>query len=135
MDDHSDSSESEDGRLCAAADHTESARDPRLSLALQELGEGAEEKQGIQEREVLCVFELPDGSQGEAVFRLGQTVELLKAHVERHFGIPMHAQELRLDGQLMLDPLSLLDYEHTRGAEELFIDVRGEMREAFRLKK
>ena len=38
---------------------------------------------------VLVVFELPDGSEGEKTFKLGQTVEVLKAFVEEEFEIDM----------------------------------------------
>ncbi|CAM9341444.1 unnamed protein product, partial [Phaeothamnion confervicola] len=38
------------------------------------------------------VFELPDGSQGEQQFQLGQTVEVLKSFVASEFGIPMAGQ-------------------------------------------
>jgi len=64
----------------------------------------------IQEQEVLVVFDLPDGSQGENRFKLGQTVEVLKSFVESEYGIPMQEQELYLDDKLLLNPFSLLDY-------------------------
>jgi hypothetical protein len=47
---------------------------------------------GVQEQEVLVVFELPDGSQGESRFKLGQTVEFLKSFVEQEYSIPMMEQ-------------------------------------------
>jgi hypothetical protein len=64
----------------------------------------------IQEQEVLVLFDLPDGSQGEHRFKLGQTVEVLKSFVESEYGIPMQEQELYLDDKLLLNPFSLLDY-------------------------
>lgn len=65
--------------------------------------------------QVLVVFELPDGSEGEKHFKMGHTVEVLKSHVEEEFEIPMAAQSLYLDDALMLDPLSLSDYPPLRG--------------------
>ena len=64
----------------------------------------------IQEKNVLVVFDLPDGSQSEQYFKLGQTVEVLKSHIENEYGILMTEQALFLEDKLMLDPLSLLDY-------------------------
>ena len=40
----------------------------------------------IQEEEVVVIFDLPDGSQGEHKFKLGQTVEVLKSFVESEYG-------------------------------------------------
>ena len=74
-----------------------------------------DEASGVQEDEVLVVFELPDNSQSEARFRLGQTVQVLKSFVEAEFGIPMQTCVLRFLGKVMLDPLSLLDYPETQG--------------------
>ena len=64
----------------------------------------------IQEQEVMVLFDLPDGSQGEHRFKLGQTVEVLKSFVESEYGIPMQEQELYMDDKLLLNPFSLLDY-------------------------
>mmetsp|Transcript_10918 Transcript_10918/g.17783 ORF Transcript_10918/g.17783 Transcript_10918/m.17783 type:complete len:168 (-) Transcript_10918:3620-4123(-) len=66
----------------------------------------------IQEQDVLVIFELADGSQGEYEFKLGQTVEFLKSYVEEEYGIPMQEQELYYadEQRLMLNPMSLLDY-------------------------
>ena len=67
----------------------------------------------IQEQEVMVVFDLPDGSQGENRFKLGQTVEVLKSFVESEYGIPMQEQELYLEDELLLNPFTLLDYPGT----------------------
>ncbi len=71
----------------------------------------------VQEELVSVVFELPDGSQGENAFKLGQTVEVLKSYVESEYGIPMADQKLFLSGssKAMLNPLSLLDYPEIKG--------------------
>lgn len=84
---------------------------------------------GIQEQEALIIFELPDGSMGESYFKLGQTVEVLKQFVETEYGIPMGDQMLWLDNhdQMMIDPLSLLDYPEAKGAEEIYIRVEGNL--------
>ena len=70
---------------------------------------------GVQEGEIIVVFALPDGSQSDSKFRLGQTVEVLKSFVESEFGIPMPLQTLRLQGKIMMDPLSLLDFPEAKG--------------------
>lgn len=72
----------------------------------------------IQETEVLVVFDLPDGSQGEKSFKLGQTVEVLKSFVESEYGIPMSDQSLFLEdfeGKRLDNPFSLLDYPEFKG--------------------
>lgn len=62
-------------------------------------------------------------------FKLGQTVEVLKQFVETEYGIPMGDQRLWLDNhdQMMIDPLSLLDYPEAKGAEEIYIRVEGNL--------
>ncbi|CAN0361095.1 unnamed protein product, partial [Laminaria digitata] len=75
------------------------------------------------------VFDLPDGSQADQKFQLGQTVEVLKSYVESEFGIPMSCQELYLGSTLMMDPMSLLDYPGVDGTGDVFIVVEGDMAE------
>lgn len=80
---------------------------------------------GIQEQSILVIFDLPDGSQGEGHFKLGQTVEYLKSFVENEYGISMSSQSLSLDGKLMMDPLSLLDFPEAKSVDELYVRVDG----------
>ena len=90
-----------------------------LSLASAERKAGggrSDERDNVQEANVLVIFDLPDGSQGESYFRMGQTVEFLKSFIESEYGIPMRAQKLMLDGKLMMDPLSLLDFPEAKGS-------------------
>lgn len=75
----------------------------------------AGEEAGENEDEILVVFELPDGSQTDNKFRLGQTVEVLKSFCESEFGIPMQTCVLRLKSKVMMDPLSLLDFPEIKG--------------------
>lgn len=96
-----------------------------LSFAAESKEDPYEHADGIQEHEVTVVFELPDGSQGESRFKLGQTVEVLKSFVESEYGIPMEDQRLYLDDKVMLNPLSLLDYPEAKGEEEIFVRVEG----------
>lgn len=79
---------------------------------------------GIQEQDVTVVFDLPDGSQGESKFKLGQTVEVLKSFVESEYGIPMEDQRLYIEDKLMLNPLSLLDYPEAKGTIILQVHPR-----------
>jgi hypothetical protein len=81
---------------------------------------GGRDGGAVQEESVLVVFDLPDGSQGESNFRMGQTVEVLKSFVEMEFGIPMAHQTLLIEGKRMMDPLSLCDYPEAKG--KLFSD-------------
>lgn len=94
-----------------------------LSLASKK---GIESK-CVQEDTILVNFDLPDGSQGESYFKLGQTVEVLKSFVECEYGIPMQFQIMYIDEKPMMNPLSLLDFEETRDAKEIFIRVEGPM--------
>ena len=62
-----------------------------------------------------------------AQFQVGQTIELLKSYVEAEFGISMTRQTLLLEKQVLLDPMTLLDYNISSKDEEVFITVEGEM--------
>jgi hypothetical protein len=75
----------------------------------------AEDSILIQEKSILIVFELPDGSQSEQNFKYGHTVEVLKSYVEDEFGIPMNEQTLYLDEKKLENPFSLLDYPEVKG--------------------
>jgi len=78
---------------------------------------------------VRCLFDLPDGSQVEYEFQMGQSVEVLKAFVREETGMEIHQQSLFLEGGAgpLLDPLSLLDYPQINPREEVLIRVEGEM--------
>lgn len=78
-------------------------------------GDDSMSEPSIQEKSVLVVFELPDGSQGEKTFKYGHTVELLKSFVEEEYGIPMLEQALYLDDRKLENPFSLLDYPEVKG--------------------
>ncbi|CAM9578784.1 unnamed protein product [Pylaiella littoralis] len=78
---------------------------------------------------VTIVFDLPDGSQVDQEFQLGQTVEALKSFIESDFGIPMSGQDMYLGSVLMMDPMSLLDYPEFDGIGEVLIVVEGDMSE------
>lgn len=93
-----------------------------LSLAAEPKSGNGSQYTGpdIQEKEILIVFDLPDGSQGEHTFKLGQTVEVLKSFIESEYGIPMMEQTLFLDmehadGKRLDNPFSLLDYPDIKG--------------------
>ena len=97
-----------------------------LSLASRKNDSRADNNR-VQEGNILVNFDLPDGSQGESSFKLGQTVEVLKSFVESEFGIPMELQVMYLNDSPMMNPLSLLDFSEAKGAEEIFIRVDGPM--------
>ena len=96
-----------------------------LSLAERKVDGGT--STCLQEGSIIVNFELPDGSYGESLFKLGQTTEVLKSFVESEYGIPMDQQSLLLDGKNMLNPLSLMDFCETKGADEILIVVDGPM--------
>lgn len=95
-----------------------------LSLAPRK---GDENSTHLQEGSLVVNFELPDGSYGESLFKLGQTVEVLKSFVESEYGIPMEKQTLYIGDMNMLNPLSLMDFGETKGADEILIKVDGPM--------
>jgi len=64
----------------------------------------------LLEDEVLVIFELPDGSEGERHFKRGHTVALLKSFLEEEYEIPAAEQRLFLNGKIMLDPFCLCDF-------------------------
>mmetsp|Transcript_14376 Transcript_14376/g.13000 ORF Transcript_14376/g.13000 Transcript_14376/m.13000 type:complete len:166 (-) Transcript_14376:40-537(-) len=103
--------------------------DLNLSLARAETKQSARYDQfadtTLQEKTIIVVFDLPDGSQGEGCFKLGQTVEVLKSFVENEYGIPMSKQVLFFDEKIMMDPLSLLDYPEAKGETEIYVRVEG----------
>jgi hypothetical protein len=66
----------------------------KLSIDLKEIHAEQQAPTGIQERDILCIFELPDGSEGDGTFKLGHTVEYLKSYIECEYGIPMLEQVL-----------------------------------------
>uniref|UniRef100_A0A7S2RY85 Ubiquitin-like domain-containing protein n=1 Tax=Rhizochromulina marina TaxID=1034831 RepID=A0A7S2RY85_9STRA len=78
---------------------------------------------------VIVVFDLPDGSQVEHKFQMGQTIEVLKSFVASECGIPMGGQDLFLEGlqQPLMDPLTLLDYSQIDPASEVLVRVEGTM--------
>lgn len=104
-----------------------------LALPLKAESKGSEDSRliggqsygGVQENDVNVVFDLPDGSQGEGLFKLGHTIELLKSFVECEYGIPMADQDMFMDEKLLMNPLSLLDYPEAKGMDEIFIRVEG----------
>mmetsp|Transcript_14283 Transcript_14283/g.26748 ORF Transcript_14283/g.26748 Transcript_14283/m.26748 type:complete len:154 (-) Transcript_14283:318-779(-) len=96
-----------------------------LSLTLPKSSDFLEESPLIQESSILVVFDLPDGSVGEQEFKLGNTVEVLKSFVEMDYGIPMTEQTMFMGDQLLMDPMSLLDYPEAKSCDELYVRVEG----------
>lgn len=96
-----------------------------LSLTLPNSSDYIEESPLIQETSIIVVFDLPDGSVGEQEFKLGNTVEVLKSFVEMDYGIPMLEQTMYMGDQLLMDPMSLLDYPEAKSSDELFVRVEG----------
>ena len=89
------------------------------------------------EKEISINFELPDASSITQVFKIGQTVEVLKAYICEEVDMEMGEQSLFVNDKLLLDPMSLLDYPEfvdavDGNAEEVFVRVEGEMGEELR---
>ena len=85
--------------------------------------ETREQAQGVKSAEtdaqfggdVSVTFKLPDGTQATHPFKMGHTVEYVKAFLHKEHGIPIAKQKLVFQGRPMIDPLSLVDI---RGFEE-----------------
>ena len=67
---------------------------------------------------------LPDGTEEECDFSMGQTIQMLKAHVETEYGIPMSVTQLSLEGKILIDPLSLNDFQEIDPSQILVLDVQ-----------
>mmetsp|Transcript_6206 Transcript_6206/g.17346 ORF Transcript_6206/g.17346 Transcript_6206/m.17346 type:complete len:104 (-) Transcript_6206:1988-2299(-) len=65
--------------------------------------------------DVSITFKLPDGTSATHSFKMGNTVEYVKAVIHKEHDIPMAKQTLKFQGRVMIDPLSLVDI---RGFEE-----------------
>jgi hypothetical protein len=98
-----------------------------LDLSLAPRKDESFDGEHVQEGSIVVNFDLPDGSQGESVFKLGQTVEVLKSFVESEYGIPMELQTLYIEERPMMNPLSLLDFRETKSVEEIYVRVDGPM--------
>lgn len=103
-----------------------------LSLAEPKEEYNDESCSRVQEEAVNVVFDLPDGSQGENIFKMGHTVQVLKSFVETEYGIPMAEQQLFLEERILHDPFSLLDYSEAKGVDEVFVRVEGVIPESHR---
>ena len=68
-------------------------------------------------------FCLPDGSTHEFVFRMGQSVEMLKIHLENKHGLLYDKTSCWLGDEMLLDPLSLSDTKLTPNEPNL-VEVR-----------
>uniref|UniRef100_A0A061QZ71 Ubiquitin-like domain-containing protein n=1 Tax=Tetraselmis sp. GSL018 TaxID=582737 RepID=A0A061QZ71_9CHLO len=58
---------------------------------------------------VAVSFKLPDGVEAKHEFKLGHTVEYVKAVIHKEHGFPMNKQRLFFQEREMIDPLSLVD--------------------------
>jgi hypothetical protein len=110
---------------------------PRIGIDLESLAKAERNAEATAEDDiirrldapVLVVFELPDGSEGEKTFKLGQTVELLKAFVEDEFEIDMSSSRLYLGDEEMPDPFSLSDFPAVSPRKACVVRVAGEVPE------
>jgi len=84
------------------------------------------------ERTVTVIFDLPDGSQIDEPFKVGQSVEYLKSFLAIECGIAMQTCVLYFDEKVMIDPLSLVDFKGIEAGMEVDIRVEGEMEEDMR---
>ena len=66
-------------------------------------------------------------AQGDQQFKMGQTVEVLKAFIAEEFSIPMETQQLFLGTKKMIDPMTLLDYPEIVPGGETVVRVEGDM--------
>jgi len=73
--------------------------------------------------EVNVTFELPNGVKDQIKFRRELTVGYLKVQLEKKHKIPYGNQEMVLNGQILADPMSLIDYEAIKKASHITIVV------------
>ena len=110
---------------------------PRISIDIDLLEKAERNAENTEEDDiirrldapVLVVFELPDGSEGEQTFKLGQTVEVLKAYVEDEFEIDMRSCRLYLGEEEMPDPFSLSDFPAVSPRKACVVRVAGDVPE------
>ena len=69
--------------------------------------------------DVAVTFKLPDGTQATHSFKMGHTVEYVKAVIHKEHGIPMAQQRLKFQDRDMIDPLSLVDIRGFEDGEKL----------------
>ena len=81
----------------------------------QAQGARSEEADAQFGAEVSITFKLPDGTSATHSFKMGHTVEFVKAVLHKEHEIPMSKQTLKFQGREMINPLSLIDI---RGFEE-----------------
>lgn len=58
---------------------------------------------------VLIEFSLPNGEKVERKYPMGQTIGYIKGQLEDLYGFPYHAITLKMNGKVLIDPLSLND--------------------------
>ena len=110
---------------------------PRIGIDMELLEKAERNAENTEEDDiikrldapVLVVFELPDGSEGEQTFKLGQTVEVLKAFVEDEFEIDMRSCRLYLGDEEMPDPFSLSDFPQVSPRKACVVRVAGDVPE------
>jgi|EP00946_MAST-07B_sp_MAST-7B-sp1_P001898 hypothetical protein len=86
----------------------------------------AQEEAIAMGEKVDVVFHLPSARTIEGQFGTGQTVQMLKAWLEKEHDVPYAGQTLvsQSSGTTMMDPLSLNDIPEIKGGEVFHVDVK-----------
>lgn len=78
--------------------------------------------------DIIVHLELPDGGMVHHVFKNGHTVEYLKDFIQNEYRIEYRGLTLyNRDDEMMMDPLTLLDFAEYIENHEIFIRVEGEL--------
>lgn len=86
------------------------------SLRNSEAPDEWQQKSDELKAEIEVSFELSTGQTFKRSFRIGQTIEFLKATIEEELDVPAGSQTMFLGDTLLIDPLSLTDYNVPDGA-------------------
>ena len=67
-------------------------------------------------------FNLPDGTTAVRKYFMGHTIAYIKGHLEDVNGLPYHLTTLKMNGKVLIDPLSLNDLPFEAGKTNV-VDV------------
>mmetsp|Transcript_19113 Transcript_19113/g.49060 ORF Transcript_19113/g.49060 Transcript_19113/m.49060 type:complete len:107 (-) Transcript_19113:117-437(-) len=74
--------------------------------------------------DVTVTFRLPDGTEPSHAFKMGHTVEYVKAVLAKEHGLQMAGLRLLFEEREMIDPLSLCDVRGFEGAGARLVEVQ-----------
>ena len=81
------------------------------------------EQQQEQGENVVLVLSLPEQGEKKHEFKVGMTVQYVKAFIEQTYGLKMAQIVLKVAGKTLIDPLSLSDCPGIAGQQEVLVAV------------